>query len=398
VTIPTTIALSDQRKAGATETFMCRTLEFQITTMSTDEISRQPKRKQCIAGYFPVHGTTALVAMGGVGKTTWLTRVLLDELDRDQSLEAMIVSAEDSPDDYQSKIHNSLFTKDREGKAYHSVDVEKIAGRMHILNLKGKGAKLVADRDGSFVPSDLADHLLELIQEDYPKVRILLFETVSRFAGGETNERFEALVTACDRLAMGINGAVVLVHHTGKSQAREKITDLYSGRGGSALGDNTRSFVVLTQFDRDYMNSYPVRVSLDDVDAGRVFEVRHVRYSYGPTQEPLYYVTRAGCSHGPVLEQIQAMSQADLQKARMKAIEAAEAAAVTRIFNSIKVKGGAVEKKYFDKHTKLIIGVTQGRGRELIAELLEAGTLIEYEQLRKRAKVKMLKAGEVDGA
>tara|TARA_R110002110_G_scaffold415748_1_gene654859 strand:- start:102075 stop:103034 length:960 start_codon:yes stop_codon:yes gene_type:complete len=317
---------------------------------------------------------------------------------RDESLEVMIISAEDGPDDYQTKIHNSLFSKDGEGRNYHDVALEQIAGRMHILNLKGIGAKLVADRDGNFVPSGLVDELLDLMREGYPRVRILLFETVSRFAGGETNERFEALISACDRLAMEIEGAVVLVHHTGKSQAREKVTDIYSGRGGSALGDNTRSFIVLTQIDPEDQNRYPVRASLDDVCASRVFEVRHVRYSYGRTKNPLYYVTRQGCNHGPVLEQLQTLSRAELKKMRMEAIDAANAAATTRIFDAIKANGGVVSKKFFDTQTKQTIGVTQQKGRKLIADLLEAGKLIECEQSKGRAKIKMLKAGEVDGA
>jgi RecA-family ATPase len=371
-------------------------LNNRVTTLTLDEIRKRPEPKPCIAKYFPVDSTTAIVAMGGVGKTTWATRLLLDALSADATLEVMIVSSEDGPDDYQSKVFNSLYTEDSQGEAFHPVHAKDIAGRMHVLDLKGQGSKLVAEHDGSYIPSPFTSELLEMIKSQFPKVRVVIFETVSRFAGGETNERLEALVSACDQIAMGINGASVLVHHTGKGQAREKVVDLYSGRGGSALGDNTRSFIVLTRFDREYMQQHPINAPLDDIDAGRAFEVRHVRSSYGPTQEPLYYITRQGCCHGPVLEEVEPLADSDIHRAKVEALEAAESAAVNKIFETIKVKGGKVPKKFFDSNTKDLLGITQKCARELIDELLEVGSLVETSESKGKAKQKILIAGAVN--
>jgi hypothetical protein len=194
----------------------------------------------------------------------------------------------------------------------------------------------------------------------------------------EPNDRMEALITACDRIAIAINGACVLVHHTGKSQGRDKVIDLYSGRGGSALGDNTRSMIVLTRLDDDYMGALPIVVDRDDLEHGRVFEVTHVRNSYGITQPPEYYVTRRGYCNGPTLEPVPIATDADITKAKLEGIKAKSNRAATQIHNVIKAEGGWVKRKYFDTGTQALIGITQEKSRELIIEMLEAGSLDDY--------------------
>lgn len=360
------------------------------TTFGLDELKRKPRPREIVCDYFPIHATSAVVGQGGVSKTTLLACLSARHVTDD--LHAMFVSAEDGEADYQAKLHNALYTE-----SGPLPEASTVAEKIHVLNLKGQGVKLIQESGGSFIPSTEAVKLAHYLETYYPKVRVVYFETVSRFAGGEDNERMEAVVSACDRIAMEINGACVLVHHTGKGQARDKVIDLYSGRGGSALGDNTRSMVVLTRLDSDYRGSEPIVIDHDDLARGRAFEVTHVRNSYGPTRPPAYYITRHGYCYGPTLEPVPIASAEELTKAKLESIERQYNAAATRVCEVIKAKGGKVPKKFFDSKTKSLIGVTQEQGRELIKELLDAGTLEEFEDTGSRGRPKMLRlnnAGE----
>ena len=204
--------------------------------------------------------------------------------------------------------------------------------------------------------------------------QLIVFETLSRFAGGEENERFEAVVTACDAIASGFQGAVVLVHHTGKSQARDKVIDLYSGRGGSVLGDNTRSMTVITRIDENYDGAQPVHAQLEDITEGRVFEVNHVRCSYAATVEPEYYATRSGL-HGPWLEQLSIATDDEIRERKLKKLSDERAETVSRVIEVIELQGGEVARKFFESGTRDLIGVSQKEGRLVIDQMLEDGIL-----------------------
>jgi hypothetical protein len=348
-----------------------------LRTFDEAALRTEPKPKDVIGGYFPLRATTALVAMGGIGKTTWLVRQAIQRAQ--EGIETLFVSQEDGPADYHAKIYNEIAT-DHDGQRFFRTDPGDIADCVHVLNLRGSGTKLVVSVDGNFVPSPAAIEIAFFIRDTLRNVRLVVFETLSRFAGGEDNERMEAAVTACDQIATTINGAVVLVHHTGKGQAREKVVDLYSGRGGSALGDNTRSMIVLTRLDDSYEGEQPTLASRADIEAGRVFEVQHVRNSYGPTMEAEYFVTRAGCCHGPVLQPIPIASEKDLTRRKLEAISAKHEKAAKEIHRVIEAKGGEVRRKFFDGGTRDLIGLTQTAGRELIQQMIDARTLVEEER------------------
>lgn len=342
------------------------------TTLTLDALERRPEPREILCGYFPVWATTAVVAGGNTGKSTWATRTAAEHASDD--LHVLFVTAEDGEADYQAKLHNLLYSQHPAGR-YTDRAPEQIAGKVHVLNLKGEGVKLVAEQGGSLVPSVAADNLANFINEHYPRVRVVIFETLSRFAGGEDNDRMEAAISACDRVAIAINGACVLIHHVGKSQSRDKVVDLYTGRGGSALGDNTRSFIVLTRLDGDYPGARPALIDREDIEAGRAFEVYHVRNSYGAEREPEYFVTRSGYCHGPVLEGVPIATDDEVDRARVAAIEARYDKAASRLHEVIKAKGGSVHRKYFETETREKIGLTQGQGRQLIEEMLNAGSL-----------------------
>lgn len=338
------------------------------TTFAHNDLKAKPVPKEMICNRYPVGCTSALVSMGGVGKTTWVAHNALQYLG--DNMEVLFVSAEDAPEDYQAKLHHMLFDEGGEIS-----DVARVSGRIHVLNLRGAGVKLVTESLGSYIPSEGGKTVISYIKEVCPKVRLVVFETVSRFAGGEDNERMEAAISGCDYIAAVINGACLLIHHMGKSQARDKVIDLYSGRGGSTLGDNTRSMTVLTRLDKRYMGVTPVVVEPDDLNAGRAFEVCHVRNSYGVTLPPEYFITRKGYCNGPILESVPIATADDVVKEKHKHMNAARSYAVSVITEIIDAKGGRVPKAFFDSSTKDLTGLSQAGGRALIKEMLDDGSL-----------------------
>ena len=327
-----------------------------------------PTPRKLIGDRFPINATSALVAMGGVGKTTWLVREAA-RLAGLEGVRTMFISAEDSDEDYQSKMFNVL-------RSDLNVKPDEVYGRVAMMNLRGCGSKLVKEEAGSFVPSGLVEELMGAVKDF--KADLVVFETLSRFAGGEENERFEAVVSACDKLAQGFGGAVVLVHHTGKSQAREKVIDLYSGRGGSVLGDNTRSMTVLTRMDDDYQGSENVIFDAEDLMSGRLFEVSHVRNSYGECLSAEYYATRKG-ECGPVLESLAVGSEEEMRKRALERLADKEREVVDRVIDCIKSEGGRVGRKYFDSATKDKIGCSQKDSRRIIEQMIE-DALLEVDQ------------------
>ena len=78
----------------------------------------------------------------------------------------------------------------------------------------------------------------------------------------------------------------------------------------------------------------------------------------------------------------------DDPQARIAALEAENA----RLREVIKAKGGKVHKRYFETETMEKIGLTQAQGRQLIAEMLDAGSLVEGED----GKKKILSIGRVN--
>jgi hypothetical protein len=337
-----------------------------LTTMTLDLINQVPKQRELIGGRFPVKCTSAVVAMGGCGKTTWLVREAVRLAS--EGVNTLFVSSEDGPEDYQSKIYNAVRGEDVE------YCLDEIAEKLHIFDLRGVGTKLVVEDRGSYRPSDSVQDVLEVAKQ--VDAKLVVFETLSRFAGGEENERFEAVVTACDAIATGFGGAVVLVHHTGKSAAREKVIDLYSGRGGSVLGDNTRSMTVLTKIDDDYDGEKPVLASNEDIKEGRVFEVNHVRCSYAQTCESEYYATRSG-ECGPWLESLTIATEEELRERQLKRMNEEKAETIQRVLDCIEVEGGTVGKSYFETKTKDKIGVSQKEGRLIIEQMIQDALVID---------------------
>ena len=132
---------------------------------------------------------------------------------------------------------------------------------------------------------------------------------------------------------------------------RDKVVDLYTGRGGSSLGDNTRSFVALTVLDDKYQGKERPVIHPDF--RGSVFEALHVRNSYGPTQPTRYYQTVKGDHNGPLLLPYEvANTEEERQRAVKQKSDAEYGGRLKRVKAAIKANGGYQTKRWLRENHK----------------------------------------------
>jgi RecA-family ATPase len=79
-------------------------------------------------------------------------------------------------------------------------------------------------------------------------LRLLGIDTLRQFSGGSTNDEqvMKLSIAGANEVARQLGCAVMMWHHTGKSNYRDGVTDMYCGSGSAAIADNCR-FVLLLQ-------------------------------------------------------------------------------------------------------------------------------------------------------
>jgi regulatory protein RepA len=114
-----------------------------------------------------------------------------------------------------------------------------------ITDVSGLGMKLTTVEKDVVMPSKQLDRLIVEVGVRCPS--LLVIDPMVSFGVGESriNDAEQGLIDAGRRIRNAARCAVMYVHHTGKANAREKTTDQYSGRGGSALADGARMVHVL---------------------------------------------------------------------------------------------------------------------------------------------------------
>jgi len=366
-------ALTKEKESMESKDSSSRLID-RVTTMDLKCISTEPVKREMIADYFPARATSAIAAMGGAGKTTWLVHLAIETFGEDEEIEIMFMSAEDELADYQNKVYNALYSVNHgKDEVYTLTRPEQVAGRLHILDMKGLGTKLVIDNKGCFTPSPATDQIINLCRESYPKVRMMFIETTSRFGGGEDNERLEALISATDRIAIALNGAVVLVHHVSQEVARNDIVDLYSGRGSTVFGDNTRCMIILSRIKIGGI----IRASPKELQGG-LFSVEHVRSSYSATLATKYFAIVHGLKHGVVLEERFELTADEIEETKVNIHNATHNVAAGKILDLIEKGRGKLAKRSLNAGTKKRLGISQGEVEELLDAMINNNVIEEF--------------------
>ena len=202
----------------------------------------------CIVENFLYADISVRIAPGGMGKTTLLLfetihivlGVSLYGLKVLKPGPVVIITAEDTREMLIARLREiakSMKLKEE--------DIATVMKKVHISDVAGNGFKLTEIKSDMVKPSDSVDQIIEACKTIGP-VLIVIDPAVS-FGVGESrvNDAEQGLIESGRKLRRALNCAVQYIHHTGKQNARDKATDQYSGRGGSAFADGARMVHVL---------------------------------------------------------------------------------------------------------------------------------------------------------
>lgn len=106
--------------------------------------------------------------------------------------------------------------------------------------------KLTTVSNESVIPSQGVEDLISVFKPINP--RMIFIDPAVSFGVGEhrVNDAEQALIMAGRIIRNAIPDCCVMyIHHSGKQNARDKTTDQYSGRGGSAFADGARMVQVM---------------------------------------------------------------------------------------------------------------------------------------------------------
>ncbi len=317
---------------------------------------------------FPVDVIT-LISPGGYGKSTlilqWMIAIILGLAIFGMKVRrpgpVVLVTAEDGLKRIRHRLHRMArqmaLTRDQ---------VVMVASQLYVVDLTAKPARLAhLDRNGNIVGTSLTDALIDAYRDLKPSAVFL--DPLVSFGPGErhVNDGEQATITQMRRLVEALNAPVIGAHHTGKQVAREKILDLYSGRGGSALGDGARAAFVI-----ELVENEPVPAGLDPEDMAehRLFRLHNVKMQDAPKwREPIWLV-RHGLQFRHVV-------------AKRPDAAAAMANDVTRLCAFLKAQAAAGHKpdKKALEAAKAELKLTRDRVRAVVDWALSSGAVVEMD-------------------
>ncbi|SNS48099.1 hypothetical protein SAMN06295912_107107 [Sphingomonas laterariae] len=216
--------------------------------ISRDEWHSAKGRKRPIVDQWFYVDVGVFIAPGGTGKTTLLLfQAICIVLGLDlfgyevrNAGPVVIITAEDSRETLVARLRymcHQLGLTDEQ--------MQEVRESVIITDVSGKGIKLTTVEKDVVMPSKVLDRLIVEVGLLCPS--LLIVDPMVSFGVGESriNDAEQAMIDAARRIVNTVQCAVLYVHHTGKANARDKTTDQYSGRGGSALADGARMVHVL---------------------------------------------------------------------------------------------------------------------------------------------------------
>lgn len=209
-------------------------------------------------------------AAGGTGKTTLFLRISIDlVLGRPVFGYATLapgkviyISAEDRREQCLARLRKLM-----DAAGLTPIERAHVLEHLLIWDVSGEQFKLIKIADQNVVLSSLSDDLVKAYQGE--NIALIAFDPLASFGASESkvNDNELALVTAARRICRKLDCAVLYIHHTGKTQAREKLEDQYAGRGGSALPDGARMVVSMNPWQRGDKLNPPASCSISGHDS-----------------------------------------------------------------------------------------------------------------------------------
>lgn len=192
-----------------------------------------------------------LIGAGGQGKSTVvLYELMMASLGRDiwgnkthKPATCVVITAEDEDHMWAARLARLC-----DGNGLTESETAQVFNRIMFHYVGEINARLTQIHNDTVEVSSWADDVIESLDPFRPD--IVVFDPAVSFGVGESrvNDAEQGLVMAARRLIGGLGCSVNYIHHTGKSNARERMTDQYAGRGGSALSDGSRVVRVLNTY------------------------------------------------------------------------------------------------------------------------------------------------------
>lgn len=195
------------------------------------------------------------VAAGGVSKTTMaIYEAVMGALGRPlwgntppRPIKTVFITKEDSRPIMVARLREVI-------KAQNLTEAETamVIGRIAIVDLSGENFRLARVKHDVVEPDrQNIGRLLDALEAFEPDW--IVFDPLVSFGVGEArvNDSEQALIEAMRIIRNQMECCVEAIHHVGKANARDKATDQYAGRGGSALADGSRMVCVLNRLNPD---------------------------------------------------------------------------------------------------------------------------------------------------
>jgi 5S rRNA maturation endonuclease (ribonuclease M5) len=339
-----------------------------------------PPLEYILHPYIPKRKVVTLAGPGGSNKTTLLTYLAVC---RALGLEfhggsvptrgkTAILTAEDGIEDYWRRL--AALRHDL-GDQF---DAAAIADAIVVFDLAGEQVRLIEQDRGMFSISPFVDHFAKVLRAEAKGADLVICETVSRLTGGiETNESLSVLVNAAEHVCKLADVTMLLVAHVSQEAGREGLADQYSARGGSALGDNGRSSLVLTALNEKNKKLYLPDADISLHEMRDLLLFRHPK-SIGPKADDMLF-RRVSTPHGPVLHRAVIRS-----KNENRAVLRAKVVDLVQKLTSggITVTSNVIETTYAAD-----LGCSQRETRKLIHEALKGGQLAEQRNRGRRGTI-----------
>lgn len=270
--------------------------------LDLNDMSKARITPKCIVENMLFADLALIAAEGGTGKTTLL---LYESIHIALGLElwgcrvlnpgrTIFITAEDGEELLQARL-----LKIMDAMGLDDWQRRRVASNVMFWDVTGSLVRLAElDGRGNLKLTELADRIVETYRD--ANLAQVVFDPCISFGPGEriVNDGEQAIVTACRRIIRGLNCCVRLVHHTGKSNARNGEIDQYAGRGGTALPDGARMVTILSGVNRT--TSRPQNFHLQPGESG--FVMARAKLSYAPPQ-PNIWVIRTGWTFSYIIEQ-----------------------------------------------------------------------------------------------
>lgn len=249
---------------------------------------------ECVVENYLYADLAQLIAPGGTGKTTLILyehmRIALGwALWGNKTLKpgwSLIITAEDDRERLIARLREIM-----ENHGLNDEQMQTVMNNVCIWDVTGEQQRLIQIIDGNMVLTNLADDIVNAYK-DHPPV-LITFDPLVSFGASEArvNDNEQALVTAARSLIKGLKCCVRYIHHTGKGNAREKTTDQYSGRAGSALADGCRMIFVLHVWEEGDKDVTPPSEMKTDGHSSLLYLTR-AKMSYSKPNLPMIWIKR----------------------------------------------------------------------------------------------------------